>query len=162
MTQLNLETCPGFEIISVGPTGGTRIKCPECSKVHHMVINNGKLNKQLRITCPCGGQWKAVLCTRSWFRKCVSLPGSWKNTRGVECGMIVENLSKTGIRFLSSRDVELQEEQNIKITFVLNNGGLVWINEWARVVRIEDRVVAVEFINPSEHSQKVIGFYLMN
>lgn len=163
MTQLNLETCPGFEVIPVGPTGGTRLKCPECSKIYHTTVQNGKLNKQLKITCTeCGGYWNAVLCTRSWFRKCVSLPGSWKSTLGVECGMIVENLSKTGIRFLSSRDVELHEEQNIKVSFVLNNGQLVWINEWVRVVRIEDRVVAVEFINPSEHAQKVIGFYLMN
>lgn len=163
MNNLNLETCPGFEIIPVGPTGGTRLECPECSKIYHMTINNGKLNKQLKITCiKCGGHWNAVLCTRSWFRKCVSLPGSWKNTLGAECGMIVENLSKTGIRFLSSRDVDLHEDQKIKLSFVLNNGQLVWINEWARVVRVEDRVVAVEFIGPSEHSQKVIGFYLMN
>ena len=162
MTQINLETCPGFEIVSVGPTGGTRIECPECSKIYHITLNNGKLNKQLKITCKCGGNWNIVFCTRSWFRKCVSLPGSWKSTLGNECGMIVENLSKTGIRFLSSRDVDLHEDQNIKVSFVLNNGSLVWINEWARVVRIENRMIAVTFTNPSEHSQKVIEFYLMN
>jgi hypothetical protein len=58
--------------------------------------------------------------------------------------------------------VDLHEHQNIKVSFVLNNGSLVWINEWARVVRIKNRVIAVTFTNPSEHGQKVIEFYLMN
>jgi ssDNA-binding Zn-finger/Zn-ribbon topoisomerase 1 len=162
VSTLNLETCPGYEVVPVGPSGGTKVQCPECSKLYHMTLKNGKLNKQLKVTCKCGGQWNVVFCTRQWYRKYVSLPGSWKNTRGEECGMIVENLSMTGIKFLSSKKADLHLEQPIEVSFVLNNGSLVWINEWVRVVRIEGKSIAAKFINLDVHSQKVIGFYLMN
>lgn len=162
MNGLNLETYQEYEVIPVGPSGGTKIECPKCSRIYHMRLTNGKLNKQLRASCTCGEKWNVIFCTRSWYRKKVSLPGSWIDGFGKEHGMIVEDLSRTGISFLSSSNVNLNKGDRIKVSFALNNGNLIWIHEWMLVKRTEDRKVAAEFIILSIHNQKIIGFYLMN
>ena len=101
---------------------------------------------------------------RKFYRKTVNLPGTFTDQRGKKGDILIVDLSRTGLKFKMEYPWPLALEAPLLLTFHLDNPAKPLITKDARIKKIEDLLVSVEFssVNSFSESDKAIGFYLMN
>ena len=162
------------------------IVCPGCGRtkvidVTRYLKKNSPVKIKLRFTCrycerkhktsqnPKAGGSAAythviTLERRKFYRKTVSLPGTFTDQRGKKGDILIVDLSRTGLKFKLEYPWPLTLEQPILLKFHLDNPAKPLITKDARIKKIQDLQVSVEFssVNSFSESDKAIGFYLMN
>ena len=95
-------------------------------------------------------------------------PGCGKSKTIDQCGkkemIVVNNLSRTGLKFSLKSAWPLNIDDKITIQFHLNNSAETLIKKETFVKKINGAVISVEFSSILSFSEtdKAIGFYLMD
>ncbi|MBN2282631.1 MAG: PilZ domain-containing protein [Deltaproteobacteria bacterium] len=76
-------------------------------------------------------------------------------------GIIVENISKTGIGFTLKHLIDIKIGDTVKVKFVLNNNKKTVIDRTVVVQRIDNRFVGAKFTRPIDAGEKDLAFYLL-
>ena len=147
--------------VFVGPSGGTRIKCPHCETARHIKVSDKFLHKVVRINCFCQHRFPVIFEKRSSYRKGVILLGTCWNYSNEKHHMSVTSLSNTGIGFETTRKPQFKVGDVIRVRFMLDDSRRSWIDEEVAIKRVDGRKVGAEFSRLGEYEKKAIGFYLM-
>jgi hypothetical protein len=147
--------------VYVGPSGGTRIKCPHCETARHIKVSDKFLHKVVGINCFCQHRFPVIFEKRSSYRKEVVLLGIYWNSSNEKHYMTVTSLSNTGIGFETARKSQFKVGDVIRVRFMLDNSRRSRIDEMVEIKRVEGRKVGAQFSRLGEYEKKAIGFYLM-
>lgn len=101
---------------------------------------------------------------RKFFRKKVNLSGVMIDHRGKKETILINDLSRTGLKFSLKSPWPLNIDEIITIQFNLDNGPKTLIKKETIVKKIDRLTISVEFTSVRSFSEtdKAIGFYLMN
>jgi hypothetical protein len=137
--------------------------CPSCTKSRTVEVGKFlrvKASAKLKAKCPCGNSYTVVLERRKFYRKDTKLHGVFvPETTGKEIPMTVSNLSRSGLRFLTSQSSGLEIGARVTVEFRLDDKRRSLIKKKAIIKKVEDRAVGSEFCFVDEQD-KVLGFYL--
>ena len=141
--------------------------CPNCqrSKVADVskYVSINKLIK-VKVKCPCGNKFAALLEKRKNYRKETNISGSFihitdgKTTvRGL---MTVCDLSTTGMRLKVDYEYSFSVGDLLEVKFFLDNPQRTAMHKKVIVRNINVPFVGAEFLI-SEEEDKTIGFYML-
>ena len=100
----------------------------------------------MRIRCRCQWIFTIQLETRSFYRKAPRLQGRYvKPQRGDFELLTVEDISFTGIHFRTRFSHDLQVEDILHVTFVLDNSARSELTKAVTVKHINGRQIGAEF-----------------
>lgn len=104
-----------------------------------------------------------VLERRQFYRKTVNLPGILIDPRGKKEMIVINDLSRTGLKFSLQSPWPLTIGDQVTIQFNLDNGPRTLIKKEAVVKKVNRLAISVEFsfIRSFSETDKAIGFYLM-
>jgi len=138
------------------------IICPCCEMVKSINVEKFKGRKEpLTVRCKkCGENFSILLDFRVSYRKKVHLDGYYTKVGFNRWNrIVVKDISRTGIRITTLRD--LKEGDEVKIKFTLDNTKHSEIERNAVVKWAKDRYAGLEFTDTSQYESE-LGFYLMS
>ena len=139
--------------------------CPSCTKSRTVDVTkflDVKANAKLKAKCPCGHSYSVFLERRKFYRKETKLPGVFRpDKNGKEYPMTVTNISRSGLRFMSSEIRNLEADDRILVEFRLDDNAKSIIKKKATVRKIGGSYVGAEFCFLDNYD-KLLGFYLFN
>lgn len=128
-----------------GNDGRTLLRCPKCKTVKKIDVKNHYLVKTFRTTCTCGSLIRGQFDFRRYYRKKVSLAGSFLQMESELQGeIIVENISGMGIGFSCFRKHDFQKGDYLDITFTLDNPKKSIVTLWIEVKNINEDFVGAK------------------
>jgi RNase P subunit RPR2 len=152
--------------------GNVTLVCHECGYVHRIDISpykeSGKSNR-LSITCKnCGHALEALISFRKHYRKETNLPGTCttqsahtnKTISGEFSGIVVKNVSLSGIGFIVKSPLRAKEGDILNVKFKLDDPNQTVISKQVVVHRIIDKLFAGEFTPPMDPTGSPLAFYL--
>jgi len=144
--------------------------CPHCGLQESVAAGQfDTLGNAIRVTCPCKKQFVAVLEKRNYFRKSVQFEGYFSlsdqldptATSSSAWGpMVVKDLSKTGLLFLSDKAKFLHPGDLLTVRFNLDNANQALIQKPARVISVTGQEVGCQFEGADSYDI-TLGFYFM-
>jgi hypothetical protein len=140
------------------------ITCPQCHTVKVADVGPYKGSRRpLTVKCRCGRVFRAILETRKFYRKSVNLIGYYAKAGTHDyVGMVVEDLSLSGIGFRVKGKTTVKIGDQLVIRVVLDNKARTEIvkNIAVRVVRqTDDAFIGGEFCD-SRAFYKELAWYL--
>ncbi len=144
--------------------------CPRCGMQESVSVGQfDKLGNSIQVSCPCKKQFVAVLEKRRYFRKSVRLDGYF--SIGGDLGpigadgniwgpMVVEDLSKAGLRFSSESANLARVGDKLMVRFNLDNTNQALIHKPVRVVSVNENEVGCKFEGADSYDI-TLGFYFM-
>ncbi|MBW2266505.1 MAG: PilZ domain-containing protein [Deltaproteobacteria bacterium] len=138
--------------------------CPGCGKIQPVesdkIANGGRSSSA---TCSCGETFAVFFERRKAYRREVSLRGTYQRTspEGKFGEMSVENLSMTGIGFVTLDANNLEEGDKVTLRCVLADGKHAGFEPVAVVVCCHDRYVGCRFKELSRDEEEWLVEYLM-
>ena len=146
------------------------LTCPHCGLQESVTTARFEmLGNAVTVRCACRKQFAAVLEKRRSQRKAVQLEGYFTtagefgpgDAKGNVWGpMVVKNLSKTGLRFYSSRVSLIDPGDLLMVRFNLDNSNKALIHKKAQVISIQKNEVGCRFEGADEYDI-TLGFYFM-
>lgn len=105
-----------------------------------------------------------ILERRKSYRKKVDLPGILIDQCGKKEMIVVNDLSRTGLKFSLKSPWPLHIDDKITIQFNLDNSSKTLVKKETFVKKIDRGTISAEFssIRSFSETDKTIGFYLMN
>ena len=148
------------KVYVTGDDQGTII-CDSCGRwktanVAHYV----SLNKPVKIKCSCGASFSVKFEKRKFYRKKVRLHGTCFIDDRREEPIFVEDISAGGLGFRMNKGL-VEKGDTLNIEFTLDDKARSTVSEDVIVRSVKDRLIGAEFTSLSEHSKKVLGFYLL-
>ena len=146
-------------------------ECPQCKKAKRVDVSRFKDTRQaakIRVKCPCGHLYKAILERRKSFRKKVNFPGTYTHVlpdyREDKGGITVKDLSRSGAKIKLNTEKEFEIGDILLVEFQLDDSQRSRIKKDAIIRKISDSFIGLEFksIDSSDPSDKAIGFYMFN
>ena len=146
------------------------LTCPRCGMQESVSVGQfDKLGNSILVSCPCRKQFIAVLEKRRYFRKSVRLDGYF--SIGGDLGsigadgniwgpMVVEDLSKAGLRFSSESANLARVGDKLMVRFNLDNTNQALIHKPVRVVSVNANEVGCKFEGADSYDI-TLGFYFM-
>lgn len=166
----------------VNRDNNTVIVCPGCGARKSAKVEKFRGKKHsLKVKCPCGNQFAVHLDFRKHYRKPTDLDGFYKKkkvnlvgyfvnlSRGDEwqedeghtaVNCMIKNISMGGIGIVLLGHSVVQEDDELRIQFVLDNKKKTEVNRNVVVVSISENVIGCQFTESMTHD-KDLGFYLM-
>ena len=146
------------------------LTCPRCGFQESVSVGQlNKLGNAISIQCPCSKQFTAVLEKRHYYRKSVQLEGFFTlkgdlgavDTEGSIWGpMVVQDLSKAGLRFSSQKAAMIHPGDFLMVRFNLDNSNQSLIYKPARVISVSGKAVGCRF-EGSDSYDITLGFYFI-
>lgn len=147
--------------IYVNANNEATIVCDSCGKWKTAnVARYVNLNKPVKIKCSCEAVFSVTFEKREFYRKQVDLYGSCSRHGHGEEHIFIEDISRGGLGFKINRGT-IEKGDTLSVEFVLDDNARSTISEDVIVRNVKDRFIGVEFVNPCEHTKKVLGFYLL-
>ena len=148
--------------------GTTVLKCPYCNHARSVSVAILKEKKKvIRVKCSCQKSYSVNLELRKQFRKNANLRGSYINQsqqddRGVllQGKIVVRDLSMGGLGFETMGKCTIQPEDELEVTFTLDDQHSSVIKKWVEVRIVRGKYVGCEFTHANEYD-KALGFYLL-
>ena len=143
--------------------GAAVLKCPHCRHARTVSVAKLKGKKRiLKIKCSCHQSYSVNLELRKTYRKETKLNGhfvnlSLNNERGA---MIVKNTSICGIGFTVIGTNNIQKDNQLEVTFTLDDLHSSVISKQAVVRFVREMFVGCDFQDAND-CDKALGFYLM-
>ncbi|MBT8339085.1 MAG: hypothetical protein HKP58_18735 [Desulfatitalea sp.] len=170
-----LEKAPGgraddHQSVYPRDDGLVLLTCDACGIQESVSVGQfEKLGNAVRVNCPCGTLFTAVLEKRRFYRKSVSLEGYF--ALGDDLGpvpasgsiwgpMVVRDLSKAGLRFTSEKAKLVHEGDLLVVRFNLDNTNQALIHKSARVVSVIGEYVGCQF-EGADNYDVTLGFYFV-
>lgn len=144
--------------------------CEQCGKSKVIHVSDFKnIGKPLKVKCSCGHMFFISIEVRKFYRKKTHLVGEYTKiseniAQGLERGgMVVEDLSRTGIGFRTNVKHNIHVQDIIRVKFNLDNDKHTEISKSAIVKRVNDFFVGAEFLDFDAYNEtnRTLGFYLM-
>lgn len=172
---MQLEKMAGIQSIArqrvfVREDGLVLLTCPYCGLQESVTTARFEtLGNAVTVQCACRKRFAAVLEKRRSVRKAVQLDGYFtiagehgpEDAKGNIWGpMVVKSLSKSGLRFYSSRVNLIHPGDLLMVRFNLNNSNKALIHKKAQVVSIQKNEVGCRFEGADEYDI-TLGFYFM-
>ena len=127
--------------------GQAVIICPQCMK--HSTIDASAYmfsHKFLKVGCRCGHQFPVVFDTRNFYREEVHLPGHYIKSLSDDPELLtIEDLSDTGVKFITRFSHKIQVDDVLTIDFILDTKQHSRIVKTIRVKHVQGRVIGAEF-----------------
>ncbi|MBW2179493.1 MAG: PilZ domain-containing protein [Deltaproteobacteria bacterium] len=146
------------------------LTCPQCGIQEAVSVGQfDTMGNAIRATCPCKKQFTAVLEKQRLYRKSVHLEGYFSLGEHFEPTaassstwgpMVVKDLSKTGLRFLSDKTKFIHPGELLMVRFNLDNANQALIQKPARVISITGHEVGCQFEGADSYDI-TLGFYFM-
>jgi len=141
-----------------------RAICEKCGRVQRIQLAETAREQTIKIKCKCRHSFLVRIDQRQHYRKEVSLPGTFQrvSSESIEKGrVVVQDISQTGVGFLTytKRKVNVNDVLNLKFTLDDPHSSMIDVRGTVKIVK--DHYVGVELDRPNEHTQKILGFYLM-
>lgn len=144
-----------------------KFMCPECRRFKiadvARYMNLDQIIK-IRVSCPCGHSFKAILEKRAQYRKDVNLPGSFNHFndgRLMNKGMMtVCDLSLTGIKLKVNYQYDFSVGDLLEVKFFLDDYQKTVINKKALIQNLNMPFIGSKFPF-TEKEDKTLGFYLL-
>lgn len=143
--------------------------CPACEqRVAKNISQFKEFNSMVRIQCQCacGNNYTAILERRKFFRKKVTLPGTcMKSDSSEQFPIIIQNLSRSGLRFQKNENLNLKIGDILNLSFNLSDNHNTLIQKQVRVRTISATDIGTVFTsrdmkNPIDKAYELaIGFY---
>ncbi len=137
--------------------------CPNCGLSKNISVAKFKARRDsLKIRCKCQSTFSVSFEFRRAHRKKTNLKGYYSRLPACKesHGMLVKNISQTGIGFATFAPHNLMKSSEVRVTFTLDDAKQSKIEKDVVVRVIEDKYVGCEFTDPSKFD-KALGFYLM-
>jgi hypothetical protein len=142
--------------VLISPLGWAVTICPECGLKSHSKPGKELRHKVLGITCSCGAKYQVIFDTRAECRKKCSLPGILVAEENI--AVEINNISEIGAYFEGDElNIDVDGFYHLKIK--INEH---WINVSVRVVRENQKIAGVEFVNLGYNEKKIIESYLLS
>jgi hypothetical protein len=173
-TPMQLEKMTGIQSIArqrvfSREDGLVLLTCPHCGLQESVTTARFEiLGNAVTVGCACRKKFAAVLEKRRSVRKAVQLEGYFtivgeygpEDAKGNVWGpMVVKNLSRTGLRFYSSRVSHIDPGDLLMVRFNLDNSNKALIHKKVQVVSIQNEV-GCRFEGADEYDI-TLGFYFM-
>jgi hypothetical protein len=146
------------------------LTCPQCGIQEAVSIGQfDTKGNAIHATCPCKKQFTVVLEKQRLYRKSVHLEGYFSLGEHFEPTaassstwgpMIVKDISKTGLRFLSDKTKFIHPGDLLMVRFNLDNANQALIQKPARVISVTDSDVGCQFEGADSYDI-TLGFYFM-
>lgn len=156
------------EIVHVTSENKARFECPKCHKSKTVDADRFKAptrTVRVKVNCPCGHQYVAILEKRRGYRKEVSLPGSYvQYVDGREAyrgAMTVCDISIGGMKMRISNTNKFTIGDVLQLEFRLDDVHRSLLRKKVIVRNIEEKYVGAEFAM-TEATDKALGFYLFS
>jgi len=149
------------KMIYVNANNTATIVCDSCGKWKTVnVASYVNLNKPVKIRCSCKAVFSVSFEKRKFYRKQVDLYGTYSMQDKVDVPIFIKDISFGGFGFKINRGT-VENGDTLSVEFVLDDKARSKISEDVIVRNVKDRFIGVEFVSPSEHTKKVLGFYLL-
>lgn len=138
--------------------------CHYCGKTNRIDTAAVRQEQPVEIKCKCSNSFYIQLEQREYYRKDVKLTGMFERVfpDNTEKGkIIIEDISYTGIGCRTLTQHNLKIDDVVQLDFFLDDMHNSQITESGIVKDIRDRYLGIAFQDLSQHSRKVIGFYLL-
>ena len=142
--------------------------CPQCSRSKTVDVSKyATIDKLItvKVKCPCGHAYKAILEKRKQYRKETNLPGTYihfidgqPRNRGL---MTVRDLSTSGMKLKLNVKQNFAIGDQLRVEFHLNDAHRTLIKKTVIIRNQRDQFIGVEFA-PFEAVDKALGFYLFS
>jgi len=152
-----------MEVKKIYVTGNDQatIICDSCGKWKTAnVARYVNLNKPVKIRCGCGAVFSVEFERRQFYRKKVGLHGTCFIDGTDEEQIFIEDISAGGLGFTINKGT-VQKGDTLSVEFTLDDNARSTVSEDVIVRSVKDRLIGAEFVGHSEHSKKVLGFYLL-
>lgn len=137
-------------------------QCHECGKSKTADVSQYKdveKTVHVKIKCPCGNAYTAILERRKFFRKDLHLDGVYKSANLSSQGkMTVLDLSRSGMKIKLDIESKIHIGDKLKLDFYLDNKQHSFISREGTVRSIDNRVIGVEFISREHYDE--LGPYI--
>ena len=143
--------------------GTTVLKCPFCRDARIVSVQKIKDKKKVvKIKCSCQESYSVSLELRKLYRKSTSLSGRYVNLslNNENCRMIVKDVSMGGIGFEAVGKTHIKKEDEIEVTFTLDDTHSSVIKKQVVVKMVRDKFAGCEYVQPRAYD-KTLGFYLL-
>lgn len=156
------KVIPQLQKVYIDEKNEGTITCPNCQKSKRANFTRHKhLREVIKVKCGCGCAFGLIIDQRKYYRKKTKISGSYAIPGTNEAGgIIVEDLSFTGVGFQSRHTHKLQPGDLIEVRFILDNHLKTEMCRNAIVRRVKDKYVGAEFCDDKAYD-KELGFYLM-
>lgn len=138
------------------------IICPECGRKKTVAgARYAGAAEPVRVKCPCGSSFTVTFENRKYYRKKVHLHGEYARQdppREVG-GMVVLDISQTGVGFRTNLKHNIQPGDVLKVTFKLDDSAKSLISRNVAVKRVVDRQIGAEFCDSALNRN--LAFYLL-
>jgi hypothetical protein len=142
--------------------------CAQCQKSKTVDVSKyASLDKvvKVKVTCPCGYRYTAILEKRKKYRKQTNLPGTFVRLvdgRRVGGGlMIVKDLSTSGLKIHTNAQHNCTVGDAVLVEFTLDDTHRTSIRKKVLVRNVQGKYIGTEFA-PTEAIDKALGFYLFS
>ena len=137
------------------------IICDSCGKWKTAnVARYVNLNKPVKIRCSCKAVFSVTFEKRKFYRKRVRLHGTCFMDGRREEPIFIEDISAGGLGFRMNKGA-VEKGDTLSVEFTLDDNARSTLCEDVIVRTVKDRLVGAAFAGLSEHSKKVLGFYLL-
>ncbi len=146
------------------------VTCPHCGIQESFLAGQfEKRGNSIKVGCPCGAPFAAVLEKRRHFRKTVRLEGYFSvsgdlgpvtDNGSIWGPMLVKDLSKAGLRFTSDKAHLVHPGDQLMVRFNLDNKNQALIHKPVRVINVSDHGVGCRFEGADSYDI-TLGFYFM-
>ena len=152
--------------IYVRPDNTAVITCPHCNRQKTVPVGSYKGSKsRVKIKCGCKNVFTVNLEFRKKNRKETNLRGKFTNhsKKDFRGDIVVKNLSLGGLEFVSMDVDKFEIDDEIAVSFKLDNEERTTIKKEVIVKDVRDNTVGCEFQKSSEFApDKELGFYIMS
>jgi len=149
------------QLVYLDAHGQGTTTCPKCADKGIISGTTYRdLHTTLTATCLCGYRFLVLLNTRQYYRKSVSLIGTYTPpSKSATRRITVTDLSLSGVRFHTLLPHALNVGDVIELDFSLDDAKHTRLHQWAVVRWVESQEVGAEFCNFQTY-EKELGFYL--
>ena len=142
--------------VLISPLGWAVIICPECGARSHTKPGKELQHIVLERTCICGARYQVIFGTRSEYRKKCSLPGILLADNNIT--VEINNISELGADFEGDElNLDVGSSYHLKIKISEQ-----WIEVLVRIVRADQEIAGVAFVNLGYNEKKMIESYLLS
>lgn len=156
------------EIVHVTSENKARFECPKCHKAKTVDASRFKSDTRsvrVKVRCPCGNHYVAILEKRRGYRKEVSLPGSYvqyvEGTEAYRGAMTVSDISIGGLKLRVTNSDRFSIGDILQLEFRLDDAHRSMLRKKVVVRNIDENYIGTEFAL-TEATDKALGFYLFS
>ena len=152
----------------VRPDGTVPALCPACGNVCSVPPDRIKVRgKSIDVRCPCGNSFFVLAEFRKAYRRKLSLSGTYAkclaegDPRKAFGEILIENLSMTGVGFMTEGDDSLSKGDELTLRFMLDDDGHTQIETVAVVKHVQDKAVGCAFSGLTPRQEETLASFLM-